>query len=49
MYTTKNNLVFGFHGCDESIRNSLLLGKSDMKMSENPYDWLGRGMYFLGE
>ena len=33
-------------GCDESVRDSVLLGKADLNPSENKYDWLGNGIYF---
>lgn len=46
MYTVKDNLIFGFHGCDESVCNRLVNGEMDLYYSENPYDWLGKGMYF---
>jgi len=46
MYSRKPNTVVGFHGCDESIRDDLLNGRSEMKSSSNNYDWLGPGMYF---
>jgi hypothetical protein len=46
MYTVKDNLLFGFHGCDESLCNQLVNGAVDLDYSENPYDWLGKGMYF---
>ena len=46
MYSVKDNLIFGFHGCDESLCNSLVNGNLHLDYSENPYDWLGKGMYF---
>lgn len=46
MYSTKTGLVLGFHGCDESIINDILLGKKGLKQSNNTYDWLGHGIYF---
>ena len=46
MYSTKTGLILGFHGCDESIINDILLGKEDLKQSNNTYDWLGHGIYF---
>jgi hypothetical protein len=35
----------GFHGCDESIRNKLVLDPNSITKSEEPYDWLGHGFY----
>lgn len=46
MYSVKDNLIFGFHGCDESLCNKLVNGDLHLDYSENPYDWLGKGMYF---
>ncbi|MEO8147295.1 MAG: hypothetical protein ABI723_06650 [Bacteroidia bacterium] len=46
MYSKRANLIIGFHGCDESIRDRLVNSKSAFKKSENDYDWLGHGMYF---
>lgn len=46
MYTTKAGLILGFHGCDQSIIDNILLGKEDLKQSNNTYDWLGHGIYF---
>lgn len=46
MYSTKTGLVLGFHGCDESIINDILLCKKGLKQSNNTYDWLGHGIYF---
>lgn len=46
MYSLKPGLVIGFHGCEESIRNDIVSGKTSMKPSENAHDWLGKGFYF---
>lgn len=46
MYTVKDNLIFGFHGCDEAVCNELVNGGMSLDYSENPWDWLGKGMYF---
>lgn len=45
MYS-KNNLVFGFHGCDKITFNNVISGGEMIKFSANTYDWLGSGMYF---
>ena len=37
--------VLGYHGCDESVARKLITGDS-LWRSENPYDWLGNGIYF---
>lgn len=46
MYRIRNNLILGFHGCDESVRNDIVTRKTPFKPSNNAYDWLGNGMYF---
>ena len=46
MYDVKPNLIFGFHGCDAQVRNNLLKNPDVIKISKEPYDWLGHGMYF---
>ncbi len=46
MYDVKPNLIIGFHGCDASVCNALLNNPDNIKISKNPYDWLGYGMYF---
>ena len=38
--------VIGYHGCDLSVRDRILLGKERLRQSTNDYDWLGRGIYF---
>ena len=46
MYRIRNNLVLGFHGCDETIRDDIINRRITFKPSDNDYDWLGNGMYF---
>lgn len=46
MYNIRPNLVLGFHGCDESTCNLLLNSPDQIRISREPYDWLGHGMYF---
>ncbi len=46
MYDVKPNLLIGFHGCDRSIRDQLLMNPNDYRISRKPYDWLGHGLYF---
>lgn len=38
--------VIGYHGCDRSVRDRILLGKEKLRLSSNDYDWLGKGIYF---
>ena len=46
MYSKSLNIIIGFHGCDKSVRDDIVTGKSLMKKSGNDYDWLGHGFYF---
>lgn len=46
MYTSRTGLTLGFHGTDKSIVEAVLNGKEDLKPRNNPYDWLGYGVYF---
>lgn len=46
LYSTRSNLVIGFHGCDKHLAEAVVLGKTDLKPSANDYDWLGSGIYF---
>lgn len=41
-----SNLVLAYHGCDITLRDELLAGLKQLKPSNNPYDWLGPGIYF---
>jgi hypothetical protein len=45
MYNYRPNLYIGFHGCDESVRDSLVMQPNTVKISEKPFDWLGHGFY----
>lgn len=46
MYKPLSRYVYGFHGCDQSIKDAILHQGSSFKISDNPYDWLGTGIYF---
>ena len=46
MYSERPSFVIGYHGCDRSIRDKVVLKQLEMKKSENDYDWLGHGAYF---
>jgi hypothetical protein len=46
MYDFRPNTIIGFHGCDLSIRNSLINNPNNIEISRKPHDWLGHGMYF---
>lgn len=45
MYSSRSNLLIGFHGCDESVAKELLTKPKKVKISEKPFDWLGHGFY----
>jgi len=40
------SLVVGYHGCDRAVGESVLLGEEELSPKENPWDWLGTGIYF---
>jgi len=46
LYSTLPGIVLGFHGCDESVGEQVLAGKSHLRKSDKVYDWLGHGIYF---
>ena len=46
LYSRRSNLVIGFHGCDKTIVDAVVAGKTDLLSSTNDYDWLGNGIYF---
>ena len=40
-------LTVGYHGCDRSVAEDVLMDGKHLKANENTYDWLGKGIYFL--
>ena len=46
LYSRRSNLVIGFHGCDKTVVDAVVAGKTDLLSSTNDYDWLGNGIYF---
>lgn len=38
--------VIGFHSCDREVGIRILNGEEHLKPSDNPWDWLGNGIYF---
>ena len=38
--------TLGYHGCDRSVAEALLAGRTILQVSRNDYDWLGTGIYF---
>lgn len=45
-YSHRSQLVLGFHGCDATLAEEVVLGKKMLKESDHDYDWLGHGIYF---
>lgn len=45
MYSSRSNLLIGFHGCDDAVALQLLNKPKIVKISEKPFDWLGHGFY----
>lgn len=46
MYDVKPSLIIGFHGCDADVCKEILNNPDNIRITKNPYDWLGHGMYF---
>ena len=46
MYSKRPNIILGFHGCDQDVRDNVITGKGLLRKSSNDYDWLGNGIYF---
>ncbi|NII25909.1 hypothetical protein HB364_12495 [Pseudoflavitalea sp. X16] len=38
--------ITGFHSCDRDLGLRLLNGSDELRLSDNPWDWLGPGVYF---
>jgi len=41
-----SSFVLGYHGCDRSLAEKVVLGKQHLDISRNTWDWLGAGTYF---
>lgn len=39
-------MIIGYHGCDATTVNEVLVDGQPLTPSENDYDWLGPGIYF---
>ena len=47
MYKKRDNLIFGFHGCDETLCDALVSGKQkSLNFSANSYNRLGKKIIF---
>jgi hypothetical protein len=40
-----HSLAIGYHGCDRSLAGRIVAGETELKPSENAWDWLGHGIY----
>jgi len=38
--------IIGFHSCDREVGLRIINGKDHLRPSNNPWDWLGPGVYF---
>ncbi len=45
VYHTHGSLYIGYHGCEFSVVEKLLINPNDVRRSTNEYDWLGSGFY----
>lgn len=46
MYSTRSNLILGFHGCEKSEQQKLISDPAYIRSSNESFDWLEHGMYF---
>ena len=46
LYSHRSQFVLGFHGCDKTLAEEVVLGKKMLKESDHDYDWLGHSIYF---
>lgn len=46
MYEILPSFVLCFHGCDETVAEEVFAGRTELRASNNEYDWLGHGVYF---
>ncbi|UYQ91381.1 hypothetical protein MKQ68_14905 [Chitinophaga horti] len=46
IYSSDPGLTIGFHGCSQKLRDDVVTGKTFLHQSNNPWDWLGDGIYF---
>lgn len=47
MYSRRSGLIIGFHGCDKTVQEGIVSGSiKDLIPKNNPWDWLGHGVYF---
>src|SRR5436190_13788454 len=41
-----HSLAVGYHGCDVQVAKKVISLKDSLRLSQNPWDWLGHGYYF---
>jgi len=41
-----SRIIIGYHGCDKSTAENVILNSGSIPPSLNEYDWLGQGVYF---
>ncbi len=41
-----HSLAVGYHGCDVRVARKVISLKDSLRLSQNPWDWLGQGYYF---
>lgn len=44
-----SRIVLGYHGCEPAFAEAIIRGETSIEewqLSQNPYDWLGHGIYF---
>lgn len=46
LYGGHPNLIIGFHATEKTVVDAVVAGKATLRPSDNPYDWLGPGIYF---
>src|SRR4051794_24810151 len=47
MTILSNPYIFGYHGCRKDVGEAILQGgEPHLNPSDNPWDWLGMGIYF---
>ncbi len=39
-------LAVGYHGCDVQVARKVISLRDSLRLSQNPWDWLGHGYYF---
>jgi hypothetical protein len=40
-----HSLAIGYHGCDRTLAERIVAGKTELNPSQNAWDWLGHGIY----